>query len=103
MDNVKKCCGFWDMLKHRKSAILGGVLVVLATILTIFNPDGVAVLGLFIAGLCLLKNCYWKSNGCYSSSHCCCCNKEDCCESTVCHTPTELKADAKTTKKTTKK
>ena len=50
MEEGKKCCGVLGHLWHRKSELLGGLLIVLAAIATLLSFSGLGLFGMFLAG-----------------------------------------------------
>ena len=86
MDKDSKCCSVLGITSLKKSQIFGLVVIVLAILLTFVTLEGLGILGMFIAGLCMFKSSY----GCK-----CCCHQS--CEKS-CHTEHEC-SDVKVEKK----
>jgi len=74
MEEGKKCCGVLGHLWHRKSELLGGLLIVLAAIATLLSFSGLGLFGMFLAGVALICKNHWKCPCCYSQS----CHLESC-------------------------
>ncbi len=94
MDIDKKCCSFFGISSLKKSQILGLILILLALLLTFYRPDGLGILGMFLAGICLFKgNCGCK----------CCCHQscEEKCH--VNHECSDLKVEKKSKSKVKEK
>jgi hypothetical protein len=68
MDEEKKCCSMMGHLWHRKSEVLGVLLIVLATIATLLSFSGLGLFGMFLAGVFLVCKRHWK---CGCPSECC--------------------------------
>ena len=90
MDEGKKYCGVISHIWHRKSDILGGLLILFASIATLLSFSGLGLFGMFLAGIALICRHHWKSG---------CCATECCMKS--CHTDMgSTCADEKPVKKT---
>ncbi|NDH08647.1 MAG: hypothetical protein EBY16_03350 [Gammaproteobacteria bacterium] len=70
MEEGKKCCGVLGNLWHRKSELLGGLLIVLAAIATLLSFSGLGLFGMFLAGIALISKHHWKCPCCCSQSCC---------------------------------
>lgn len=91
MEEGKKCCGVLGHIWHRKSEVLGGLLIIFAAIATLLSFSGLGLLGMFIAGIALICKHHWKCA--------CCCAQE--CSMKSCHTDTSpMCCDEKPVKKT---
>ena len=64
MEEGKKCCGVLGNLWHRKSELLGGLLIVLAAIATLLSFSGLGLFGMFLAGIALISE-YTVTAGCF--------------------------------------
>ena len=74
MEEGKKCCGVLGHLWHRKSELLGGLLIVLAAIATLLSFSGLGLFGMFLAGVALICKHHWRCPCCCSQS----CYRESC-------------------------
>ena len=74
MEEGKKCCGVLGHLWHRKSEVLGGLLIVLAAIATLLSFSGLGLFGMFLAGVALTCKHHWKCRCCCAQS----CYTESC-------------------------
>lgn len=62
-DQVSSCC--WG-LRHE---LVGLILLIIATLLTLFTGNGWGILGMFIAGVILFGHKCWSAH-CHCHSHC---------------------------------
>lgn len=95
MNSEKKSCDMMESIKLRKSEFFGLLLIVFATLLTYFTSEGLGILGMFIAGICLFKrhSCGCRCGCCQSQD----CHKKECHESSECNdVKVEKKSKAKT-------
>jgi hypothetical protein len=90
MDSEKKHCDMMHSIKFKKTELFGLLLIVFASLLTYVTSEGLGILGMFIAGICLFKRHSW---GC----KCPCCKSSECSDE-VCYESCESK-DVKVEKK----
>ncbi len=73
----KKECKIAACCKSNCCGIIGMILVVLATILTLITLNGAGILGMFVAGLVFCCHKHMSSKGCCPGCRCGCCSSED--------------------------
>jgi len=94
VDGKKIGCKVMSAIQDHKGQALGLVFIVLATLLTLNTGEGLGIFGMFLVGLCLLKNCSWNKS---------CCRTEEYCKDVYDHKPSGECVDEKPTKKSSKK
>jgi hypothetical protein len=105
MKDVKdeKKCKITGMCLPRCSAVVGGIFIILATVLTLLTVNSFGILGMFLVGILLCRHKFGCGCSCHSSCGCAC--HTGSCHSSSCDEGTDDMDEppAKTTKKTTKK
>ena len=69
MDEGKKYCGVIAHIWHRKSDILGGLLILFASIATLLSFSGLGLFGMFLAGIALICRHHWTPECCMKSCY----------------------------------
>ena len=92
----KKECKIAACCKSNCYGIMGMILVVLATILTLVTLNGAGILGMFLAGLVFCCHKHMSSKSCCLGCRCGCCSSEEEMVCTVSNKNT-LAAEEKTT------
>lgn len=93
--NKKNGCKIRECLSNHRREIVGGIILILAILLTVLTLSGLGIFGMFLTGLFMC---------CHRHIGCCCRNSAtECCDvEEVCETTSAAKSAPKKTTKTTK-
>lgn len=94
--NKKVGCKMRECLLNHRREIVGGIILLLAILLTILTLSGLGIFGMFLTGLFMC---------CHRHMGCCCCKKSavECCETEeVCEATSTVKSSPKKAVKTAK-